>query len=225
MRRTQRRPNRLWVLSFVLSLSWGAGFTSPGRPNPRRRRRSRLPLPRPRRSRPRRRPSRCRRRRARRMSSFLPAPSRRGGGRERPRRRVQAGGGSGLRRRRGEGHDTLTLKDWPTALTRWCCTSPVAAPIGSPVSGKGGKIFVDLTTDKGLGVGLITVSTEPPDARVDVDGQRAGLSPLELPWRAAGTRCIFRRSGFKEVDLSVDVARDARKEVSVRLEPRRVRCW
>lgn len=85
------------------------------------------------------------------------------------------------------------------------------------VSGRGGKIVVDLESGKGLGVGLVTVTTAPPDARVDVDGHRAGLSPLELPLESGRHTLHISKTGFKDVDLALDVARDERKEVPVPL--------
>jgi hypothetical protein len=86
------------------------------------------------------------------------------------------------------------------------------------VSGRGGRIVVDLESGKGLGVGLVTVITTPPDARVDVDGHKAGLSPLEIPLESGRHTLHVTKTGFKDADVTVDVARDERKEVPIRLE-------
>ncbi|MBI5015760.1 MAG: PEGA domain-containing protein [Deltaproteobacteria bacterium] len=85
------------------------------------------------------------------------------------------------------------------------------------VSGRGGRIVVDLESNKGLGVGLVTVTSTPPDARVDVDGQKAGLSPLEVPLESGRHTLHISKTGFKPVDLTVDVGSDERKEVPVAL--------
>jgi hypothetical protein len=88
------------------------------------------------------------------------------------------------------------------------------------VSGRAGKISVDLESGKGLGVGLVTVTTTPADARVDVDGHKAGLSPLEIPLESGRHTLHVSKAGFTDADLTVDVARDERKDVPVRLEAR-----
>lgn len=119
-----------------------------------------------------------------------------------------------------KGTTPLTLKDLSEGSHEVVLYLSGRGAYRQSVSGKGGKIFVDLQTDKGLGVGIVTVTTDPPDARVDADGQKAGLSPLELPLETGRHTLHLSKAGFKDVDLTVDVARDARKEVAVKLEPR-----
>jgi len=85
------------------------------------------------------------------------------------------------------------------------------------IEGQGGRIFVDLEAEKGLGVGLLSVTTDPPDARVDVDGRRVGLSPLEIPMEAGRHTLHFSKAGFKDADQVVDVAADGTQQLSVTL--------
>lgn len=87
------------------------------------------------------------------------------------------------------------------------------------VEGQGGRIFVDLEADKGLGMGLVAVITDPPDARVDVDGRRAGLSPLEIPLDAGRHTVNLSKAGFKDAQESVTVEPQGRHEVRVSLVP------
>lgn len=88
------------------------------------------------------------------------------------------------------------------------------------IEGQGGRIFVDLEAGKGLGMGLLAVITDPPDARVDVDGRRAGLSPLEIPLDAGRHTLNFSRAGFKDAQESVAVDPQGQHEVRVTLAPR-----
>jgi hypothetical protein len=87
------------------------------------------------------------------------------------------------------------------------------------VEGRGGRIFVDLETEKGLGLGFVSVVTEPPDARIEVDGQRIGLSPLEVPLEA-GTHAVHAsKPGFKDADTTVAVEPEGRHPVQLGLAP------
>lgn len=88
------------------------------------------------------------------------------------------------------------------------------------VEGKGGRIFVDLESEKGLGIGFVSVTTVPPDARIEVDGERIGLSPLEVPLEAGRHTVHLSKSGYKEADVIVDVAPEGRHAVDARLEPK-----
>jgi hypothetical protein len=88
------------------------------------------------------------------------------------------------------------------------------------VEGRGGRIFVDLAAEKGLGVGFVSVRTEPPDARIDVDGQGVGLSPLEVPMDAGSHAVRVSKPGFKDAEASVEVEPEGRHTVDLRLEPR-----
>jgi hypothetical protein len=88
------------------------------------------------------------------------------------------------------------------------------------IEGQGGRIFVDLEAGKGLGMGLVAVITDPPDARVDVDGRRAGLSPLEIPLDAGRHTVTLSKAGFKDAQQAVAVEAQGRHEVRVTLEPR-----
>lgn len=88
------------------------------------------------------------------------------------------------------------------------------------LTGKGGHLVVDLRTGAGLGLGFVTIKTVPPDARIEVNGKKAGLSPLELPLEAGAHTVHATKEGFKDADVPVEVARDARKTVEIRLEPK-----
>ncbi len=88
------------------------------------------------------------------------------------------------------------------------------------VDGPGGRIFVDLGAEHGVGLGLVTVSSIPPDARVEVDGRRVGLTPLEIPLEAGNHTLRLVREGYKDAEQSVAVEPGGRREVSVVLDPR-----
>jgi hypothetical protein len=88
------------------------------------------------------------------------------------------------------------------------------------VDGRGGRIFVDLDKEKGLGIGFLSVTSVPPDARVEVDGERVGLSPLEVPLDAGRHTVHLAKTGYKDHDAVVEVEPEGRHAVDVRLEPR-----
>ncbi|MBE0617606.1 MAG: PEGA domain-containing protein [Proteobacteria bacterium] len=88
------------------------------------------------------------------------------------------------------------------------------------VDGQGGRIFVDLQSQQGLGVGLVSVITDPPDARVDVDGRRVGLSPLEIPLEVGRHTFHLSKAGHKDADETVAVEPEGRYTVKVALAPR-----
>ncbi|HSH70943.1 MAG TPA: PEGA domain-containing protein [Deferrisomatales bacterium] len=88
------------------------------------------------------------------------------------------------------------------------------------VEGRGGRIFVDLESEKSLGVGFVSVRTDPPDARIEVDGQRVGLSPLEVPLEAGSHAVRVSKPGFKDAETRVEVGPEESHAVHLRLEPR-----
>jgi len=88
------------------------------------------------------------------------------------------------------------------------------------VEGQGGRIFVDLQSGKGLGVGLVSVTTVPPDARVDVDGRRVGLSPLEVPLEVGRHTVHLSRAGYKDAEEVVSVEAEGRHVVKLSLAPK-----
>lgn len=87
------------------------------------------------------------------------------------------------------------------------------------VRGGGGRVFVDLESEHGLGIGFVSVETEPPDVRVEVDGRRVGLSPTEIPLEAGRHSLVLTRAGFKGAEATVEVEPDGRHRVEVRLTP------
>lgn len=86
------------------------------------------------------------------------------------------------------------------------------------VEGPGGRIFVDLAAEKSLGVGFLAVRTTPPDARIEVDGQRLGLSPLEVPLEAGSHAVRVSKQGFKDAETTVEVEPEGRHAVDLKLE-------
>ncbi|GAB6061712.1 hypothetical protein JCM30394_04410 [Deferrisoma palaeochoriense] len=87
------------------------------------------------------------------------------------------------------------------------------------VEGAGGRIFVDFEAEDKVGLGLVVVTTEPPDARVEVDGEAAGLAPLELPLPAGRHVVRAVREGFRPAERVVEVEAGGRAEVALRLDP------
>ncbi len=83
-----------------------------------------------------------------------------------------------------------------------------------------GRIFVDLEAEATLGVGLVTIVSTPPDARVEVDGQGAGRTPLELPLLAGSRVVRLTRPGYKDRDMQLAVKAETAETVEVALEPR-----
>ncbi len=88
------------------------------------------------------------------------------------------------------------------------------------VEGRGGRIFVDLEAEEGLGIGFVSVLTDPSDARIDVDGRRVGLSPLELPLGAGRHTIHVSKAGFRDAEATVVVEAETRQDVNVTLQPR-----
>lgn len=87
------------------------------------------------------------------------------------------------------------------------------------VEGRTGRIFVDLEAEKGMGMGLVSVETDPSDARVDVDGRRVGLSPLEFPLEAGRHTLLLSKDGFKDAESVVEVDPEGTHAVKVSLKP------
>lgn len=87
------------------------------------------------------------------------------------------------------------------------------------VEGRVGRIFVDLESEKGLGMGLVAVETDPSDVRVDVDGRRIGLSPIEFPLEAGRHTLRLSKDGYKELEESLDVDPEGSHAVKVALRP------
>ncbi len=87
------------------------------------------------------------------------------------------------------------------------------------VEGGAGHIFVDMEAEAGIGIGMVAVFTEPPDARVSVDGSPQGLTPLELPLQTGTHTIRLTKPGFRPAEVTVQVEPDGRHEVRVPLEP------
>ncbi|RMG97405.1 MAG: PEGA domain-containing protein [Candidatus Dadabacteria bacterium] len=87
------------------------------------------------------------------------------------------------------------------------------------VEGAGGRIFVDFEAEDKVGLGLVVVTTDPPDARVDVDGKGVGLAPLEIPLAAGRHAVRAVREGYRPAEEEVRVEAGGRVEVSLRLQP------
>jgi serine/threonine-protein kinase len=65
------------------------------------------------------------------------------------------------------------------------------------------------TTTAPTSAGL-QIETEPPGARVSVDGKEVGITPLTVPSVAPGLRTVrIERDGYAPAALSLDVAQDA----------------
>ncbi len=87
------------------------------------------------------------------------------------------------------------------------------------VEGRTGRIFVDMEAEAGIGIGMVAVFSDPPDARVSVDGKPQGLTPLEIPLQTGPHAIRLTKPGFQPAETTVQVEPDGRHEVSVRLKP------
>ncbi|PLX41177.1 MAG: hypothetical protein C0608_06850 [Deltaproteobacteria bacterium] len=91
----------------------------------------------------------------------------------------------------------------------------------SQVSESGvGKIYVDLTEEGGLGVGVLKIESAPDNVRVDIDGKRAGLTPLTQPVVAGLHKILLSKDGFVEKEISVEISAGETATVSEKLEER-----
>ena len=118
------------------------------------------------------------------------------------------------------GTTPVTIRDLDEGSHEVILYLPDHGAFRQTVEGRGGRIFVDLESEKVLGVGFVSVRTDPPDARIDVDGQRVGLSPLEVPLEAGSHVVRVSKPGFKDAEASVEVGPEERHAVQLRLEPR-----
>ncbi len=88
------------------------------------------------------------------------------------------------------------------------------------LEGPGGRIFVDLDEEAGIGIGLVAVTTDPADARVEVDGKPVGLAPLEVPLQAGRHVIRATKQGFQPAEAAVEVVPAAAgQEVALTLAP------
>ena len=118
------------------------------------------------------------------------------------------------------GTTPVTIRDLDEGSHEVILYLPDHGAFRQTVEGRGGRIFVDLESEKVLGVGFVSVRTDPPDARIDVDGQRVGLSPLEVPLEAGSHVVRVSKPGFKAAEASVEVGPEERHAVQLRLAPR-----
>lgn len=86
------------------------------------------------------------------------------------------------------------------------------------VEGSSGSIMVDMEEEKSYGMGFLSVSTTPADARIDVDDKKIGLSPLEAPMEAGKHRLTISKVGYKPVEMEVEIETERTHKVELVLE-------
>lgn len=86
------------------------------------------------------------------------------------------------------------------------------------VDGSSGSIMVDMEEEKSYGMGFLSVVTTPSDARVDVDDEKLGLSPLETLLEAGKHRVTISRTGYKTVEMEVEIETEQTNKVELVLE-------
>jgi len=86
------------------------------------------------------------------------------------------------------------------------------------VDGSSGSIMVDMEEEKSYGMGFLSVVTTPVDARVDVDDEKLGLTPLETPLEAGNHRVTISKTGYKTVEMEVDIETERTNKVELVLE-------
>jgi hypothetical protein len=81
-----------------------------------------------------------------------------------------------------------------------------------------GKVFVDMTAGGKGGAGFALIETTPSDARIDIDGKSAGLSPLKVPLTAGRHTILISKAGYVDREVSVTVESETTAQVRETLE-------
>jgi hypothetical protein len=95
---------------------------------------------------------------------------------------------------------------------------PQKGAFSQMVESGSGRIFIDLSTQGGLGVGFLNIETIPSNVRIDLDGKRLGLSPVNQPVVSGKHKVLLSKEGYVDRELTVEVKAGATQNIKETLE-------
>ncbi|TAL16934.1 PEGA domain-containing protein [bacterium] len=95
---------------------------------------------------------------------------------------------------------------------------PQKGAFSQMVESGSGRIFIDLSTQGGLGVGFLNIETTPSNVRIDLDGKRLGLSPVNQPVVSGKHKVLLSKDGYVDREFTVEVKAGATQAIKETLE-------